>query len=295
MQAAVTEKEAEGTMKRSEFTGEIRYTLMNDYMFKVFFQKNAEALKSLLAALLQIQFEKICSAEIKNPIIPGETADNKTVILDICLILNGNTKIDLEMQVESQGDWPERSLTYLCREYGNMEKSASYAESMSTVQIGILNFIPKGFPLRFFSSYYFYEQECGHLYSDKLNIRMLNLSQINNPENEKQMPELYRWARLFKAKTWEELAQMVTENKISKDFVVTLRELSAEEKIRQQCEAREDYYKVQKDAARYNHDQGYDEGYGEGYEKRAAEDDVKLAEKDRKIAELMEKLKETKN
>jgi hypothetical protein len=25
------------------------------------------------------------------------------------------------------------------------------------------------------------------------------------------MPELYRWARLFKAKTWEELAQRVTE------------------------------------------------------------------------------------
>lgn len=167
---------------------------------------------------------------------------------------------------------------------------------MRAVQIGIRDFTPQEFPERFFSSYYMYESECRHLYSDKLNIRVLNLSQIDNPENEKRWPELYRWAQLFKAGTWEEIEQMVADNKVNKDFVFTLKELSAEEKIRQQCEAREDYYRRQADAAKYNQSLGYEKGY----DTRAAENEAKIAEKDQKIneqaeliAKLMKQMKES--
>ena len=141
--------------------------------------------------------------------------------------------------------------------------------------------------------YYLREDESGHLYSDKLNIRMVNLNQLGKPADEEKMPELYHWAQLFKAQTWEEVEEMVADKKVNKDFVVTFKKLSAEEKIRMQCEAREDYYRVQADAAEYNQEIGYQKGASEQaakYEAKLAEKDQALAEKDRQIAELMKQI-----
>ena len=59
------------TEKVPEFTGRIRYTLTNDYMFKVCLQENQEALKNLIATLMQIPVETIQSLRVLNSIIPG--------------------------------------------------------------------------------------------------------------------------------------------------------------------------------------------------------------------------------
>ena len=146
---------------------------------------------------------------------------------------------------------------------------------MLSAQVGILNFTPEGFPGRFFSNYYLFEEECGHLYSDKLNIRVLELNHINDRSQEDQMPELYHWAELFKASTWEEVEAMVAEKKIDEGYVFTLRKLSDEEKIRQQCQAREDYYARQADLKAYSEE--------EGRRKQAAEDEEKLRDKDKEL------------
>lgn len=51
--------------------GKIRYRFMNAYLFATVFQKNQEALKDLIAALLRIELKEIVSLEILNPILPG--------------------------------------------------------------------------------------------------------------------------------------------------------------------------------------------------------------------------------
>ena len=157
---------------------------------------------------------------------------------------------------------------------------------MLSAQVGILNFTPEGFPGRFFSNYYLFEEECGHLYSDKLNIRVIELNHIDDRSQEDQMPELYHWAELFKAHTWEEVEAMVAEKKIDEGYVFTLRKLSDEEKIRQQCQAREDYYARQADMKAYSHDLGVEDGR----RAQAAEDDEKLKKKDQEIAENRKEL-----
>lgn len=48
-----------------------RYRFMNAYLFATVFQKNQEALKDLIAALLRIELKEIVSLEILNPILPG--------------------------------------------------------------------------------------------------------------------------------------------------------------------------------------------------------------------------------
>ncbi len=89
-------------------TGKIRYTMRNDYMFKAVLQKNRNALKGLLAALLYIPAENIVDIEVMNPI----EVDDKTCILDLKLMLNNNTIINIELQVAYFEDWAQRSLIY---------------------------------------------------------------------------------------------------------------------------------------------------------------------------------------
>ena len=48
-------------------------------------------------------------------------------------------------------------------------------------------------------------------------------------------------AKYFKAKTLEELEQLASGEEVFENMVVTMKKLSEDEKIRMQCEAREDY------------------------------------------------------
>lgn len=80
------------------------------------------------------------------------------------------------------------------------------------------------------------------MYSDKLCIKVLDLTQI---EKAKKQPgtdkKLLKWASIFKAETLEELEQLAGKEEVFENMVLTLKKLSEDEKIRMQCEAREDY------------------------------------------------------
>ena len=81
------------------------------------------------------------------------------------------------------------------------------------------------------------------MYSDKLRISVLNLKHIELATEEDQAYRIDHWARLFKAVTWKELKALAAQNPIFTDAARTAVVLSEDEKIRLQCEAREDYYR----------------------------------------------------
>ena len=223
------------------FTGKLPYTLTNDFFFKVFLQRNETALRGLLCAMLSMKSEEITDIVVTNPIQEGDTVNDKNVILDIKVEVNKSQIINLEMQVENLGNWPERSLTYLCRMFDQLKSGEDYKNVKKTIHIGILDFTPKDFPHIFYSNYFLYNPQTGHKYSDKFGIYMLQLNQIGNLEDEKEMPELYYWASLFKATTWEEIQMLAEKNESIKKSIVTLKELTADEKAQMQMEARERY------------------------------------------------------
>ena len=212
------------------FTGKLPYTLTNDFFFKVFLQRNETALRGLLCAMLSMKSEEITDIVVTNPIQEGDTVNDKNVILDIKVEVNKSQIINLEMQVENLGNWPERSLTYLCRMFDQLKSGEDYKNVKKTIHIGILD-----------SNYFLYNPQTGHKYSDKFGIYMLQLNQIGNLEDEKEMPELYYWASLFKATTWEEIQMLAEKNESIKKSIVTLKELTADEKAQMQMEARERY------------------------------------------------------
>ena len=257
-------------LKESLPSGRLEYTLTNDYMFKTYLQRSEIALKSLLCALLQIDSATIKSIVILNPIDEGKAINNKMLILDIKILLNDNEIINIEMQVADLGNWEERSLTYLCRAFDQLNAGEDYLEAKKTIQIGILDFTPDNFPAEFFMDYIMYNEKTHHVYSDKLHIIMLQLNQLGNPKDEELMPELYHWAQLLKATTWEEIGILAEKDEAINETLVTLKSLSADEDIRMQCEARERYHKdmnsIKQQGFNYGVKQGIEQGIKQGIE-----------------------------
>ena len=225
-------------------TGKIDYQMTNDYMFHAALQKNPKVLKSLICSLLRLHPQEIRSIQIINPIILGETVDEKTFILDINIVLNDNTLINLEMQVENLYNWEERSLSYLCRTFDQLQKGEEYSSAKPVIHISFLDFTPFPEYPEFYASYQFMNEKNHHIYSDKLTLRVVDLRQIELATAEDQASGLEHWARLFKASTWEEIRMIAKKDENLLEATETLYTLNADELVRRQCEARADYYRL---------------------------------------------------
>ena len=223
--------------------GALPIPMSNDYLFRALMQCNPNVLKALICALLHLDPANVTSVIILNPIELGETIDDKTYILDIKVELNGNSIINLELQVINEGNWPERSLCYLCRAFDNLNHGQNYDDVQPAIQIGILDFTLFEDSPEFYANYYLMNTKNQRIYSDKFRLSVLDLTQINLATEEDRAYQIDRWAALFKATTWEELKMLAKTNPYIEEAVATIRQLTQEEKIRQQCEAREDYYR----------------------------------------------------
>lgn len=225
-------------------TGKIDYQMTNDYMFHAALQKNPKVLKSLVCSMLRLRLQEIRSIQIINPIILGEAVDEKTFILDINIVLNDNTLINLEMQVENLYNWEERSLSYLCRTFDQLQKGEEYSSAKPVIHISFLDFTPFPEYPEFYASYKFMNEKKHHIYSDKLTLRVVDLRQIELATAEDQASGLEHWARLFKASTWEEIRMIAKKDENLLEATETLYTLNADELVRRQCEARADYYRL---------------------------------------------------
>ena len=84
------------------------------------------------------------------------------------------------------------------------------------------------------------------IFSDKLKLFVVDLTRIDMATEEDKAQEIDHWARLFKATTWEEIKMLSSKDSCLAEAAETAYQLSAEETIRMQCEAREDYYRQQR-------------------------------------------------
>ena len=223
-------------------------------------QSNEKALKGLLSALLDIPADEMVEVIILNPIQLGEAIDEKTIVLDLNILINNGKKINLEMQVVNEGDWPERSLYYLCKNFIRLKRGETYKNILPTLHIGIVDFSPFPGNIQFYSEYYLRETKNNHIYSDKLCIRMLNLTQITSVTEEEQHSDLYKWAKLFKSTTWEEIRMLADKDSSISEFTFTLHEMTEDEKIYQQCLARERYERDRASCIAYGIEQGIEQG-----------------------------------
>ena len=129
---------------------------------------------------------------------------------------------------------------------------------------------------RIFSTYMFKNVKNNVIFSDKLKLFVVDLTRIDMATEEDKACGIDRWARLFKATTWEEIKMLSSTDIFLAEAAETAYQLSAEEMIRMQCEAREDYYRQQR--------------YIQKKMKRLEELQQSNAEKDDEIARLKAQL-----
>ncbi|MDE5820183.1 MAG: Rpn family recombination-promoting nuclease/putative transposase [Lachnospiraceae bacterium] len=219
----------------SERTGELPFMLTNDYMFKVVLQSDETILCALLCSLLDLTPDDIHSIVITNPFVPGATIKDKDTILDIRLVLNGDRLINLEMQIKNEGDWPERSLCYLCRAFDSLEKGAPYRSVTPAHHIGILNFNLPHVQKQFYSHYFMINETTHEIFNDKLRLSVLNLTQTVLATEHDRQSGLTRWAAAFKATTWEEYQMLAEEDVLFQKVSDALYLISENREIAEQC------------------------------------------------------------
>ena len=221
-------------------TGELNIKLVNDYLFRALLQKNNRVLKGVIASLLHMKMEDIQSVIIKNEIILGKHIPDKAFILDIRVLMNDNSIINLEMQVVDQCNWVERSMSYLCRCFDNLSKGDDYINAKPVVQIGLLDYTLFPDAPEFYASYYLMNEKSHKIYSDKLRISVVDLTHIDLATDEDKLYGIDHWARLFKSRTWEDLKMLAENNPIIDEAASTIYSISQDNILLEQIRARDE-------------------------------------------------------
>jgi len=152
-------------------------------------------------------------------------------------------------------------------------------ETKSVIQICFLDFTLFRENPNFYTTYMFCDINSHTVYSDKLKLSIVDLTQIERATKEDIRYGIDHWARLFKATTWEELKMLAETSEFLKEASEAAYKLSAEEKIRLKCEAREDYYRQQR--------------YIERRMRQLEEAEKKISENEQKLENLKQSLAAT--
>ena len=313
------------TLSLANAKGRIQYNMTNDYMFRAVLQKNKKVLAGLVGSLLHLDPEEL-DVEITNPIILGQAIGDKEFLLDIQVTVNGQMKLNIEMQIVNYGNWKERSLSYLCRSFDNLSKGGNYIDVVPVAHIGFIDFTLFEDAPEFYATYKMENVKNHRIYTDKMWLSVVELNSIDLATEEDRRYHIDQWAKLFKAKTWEELKSMAIANQYMESAVSTIYELSVDESVQEQCRrwAEYEYYQKRKDEqiaeleqesadkdvvianmgaeiadktaelADKNAELADKDAEIAGKDAEIADKDAEIADKDAEIAELKRKLAEAK-
>jgi len=184
---------------------ELKYKFTYDTLFKLLFVKYPDLLKRLVAAVLGITVDSITEFIITNPDIPPEALGDKFCKLDISMIVNGQ-RANLEVQVDDEKDYPERSLYYWARLFSSTLKSGQdYLSLPRVIIISIVDFIMYDCE-EYRSEFGALELSRHELLSDKLAMLYFEVRKLPKVIDKKS--ELELMLSLFRAKTEEDLKQL---------------------------------------------------------------------------------------
>lgn len=103
---------------------------------------NPKVRKGFIAALLEIAPDEICRTTLLPTILRQDYPDDKLGILDVRVMIEDGTQIDMEMQVTSFTYWDARILFYLSKIFAEQLKAGEpYANLKKCIHVSILDFV----------------------------------------------------------------------------------------------------------------------------------------------------------
>ena len=257
----------------------LQYTLKLDTLFKMLFAKNQKLLKRLVASLLGIKYRDIKAFSVINPEISPEELGKKFCRLDINMMVNGQ-KVDLELQISDEGNYPERSLFYWAREYSTgIDEGQNYALLPRTIVISILGFNQFPNSKKFHHEFQCLEVSTHKPLTDKMVLHFFELKKLPPLADTDRGRDL--WLKLFNAETEDELKKIESMGvSYMREAVMAYRQVAASPEFREMERVRS---KARHDEAQaiYNAEQKLN-AHWKGV---LAKKDTALAEKDTALAE----------
>jgi predicted transposase/invertase (TIGR01784 family) len=208
------------------------------------------------------------------------------------MTVNGQ-RVDLEIQVADEGDYPERSLYSWAREYSAaLSEGEDYSTLPRTIVISIVAF--KLFPCAEFHSEYQPLEVTRHTpLTDKQVLHYFELPKL--PEVVSAEDGLKLWLTLFNAETEEDLAKLeALEVSVMKEAIGAYRHVAATDEFKEIERLRSRARHNEASALRHAAEVEREKWQGVLIEKDAmiTEKDALITEKDALIAELKARLSE---
>ena len=156
--------------------------------------------KGFIAALLKADPETIAETTLLPTILHQDYPDDKLGILDVRVLMENGTQIDMEMQVAYFEYWDARVLFYLSRIFTDqLRKGESYENLKKCIHVSILDFIHFKEDDKCHRTICFCDEKTGRKYTDLMEIQILELRKL--PENLKNDSDILNWMRFLGGKT----------------------------------------------------------------------------------------------
>jgi len=178
-----------------------------DFAFKEIIM-DEQARIGFLSAILHIPPEEIETTEILNTYLRKVHERDKQGILDVRVRLNGNTEIDVEIQLAEFKAWAARSLFYLSRMYTDqIEAGEDYDQLKKCVSISILDFELFPEAQKYYSCFRILETETHTLLTDRMEFHVLKLPKL--PKGLKDGDNVLLWAKFISAEKQSDFDSLI--------------------------------------------------------------------------------------
>lgn len=209
-----------------------------DVAFKEIME-DEKARVGFLSAVLKMEPEGIKETHILNTNLRREHKDDKQGILDVRLLLNDDSEIDIEIQLSQLKVWAERALFYLAKMYvGQILPGQSYNVFKKCINISILDF--ELFPEEpgFYSCFHIREDSRSFIYTDKMEFHLIELPKLPGGLRE-GCSDIELWAKFINAERKEEFDMLAQKNQYIESAYERLQVISQDKEKRLEYEARE--------------------------------------------------------
>ena len=174
--------------------------LKYDFAFKRLFL-NGKIRKGFISDALGIPPDGIRSVRLANTFLWKRHYREKQGILDVLMEVNGDRRVNVELQVRVVACWDGRSLFYLAKLFTeDLLSGEDYGRLKRCICISVLDFNLDDGPE--YHRVYRMRDKKGREFSDLLEIHVVEL---NKPLSGGRMDD---WIRLFKAETEEEITML---------------------------------------------------------------------------------------
>lgn len=258
-----------------------------DLVFKRIFGKvgNEEILKNFLEAVLENEIESV-TLDLDKDMEPTYE-DEKRSILDVRAKINGNTNINIEMQIRDNKDMEKRSLYHWSKLYlHELKRGVPYDKLPKTIVIVITKYIIFEKIKNYHTKWKMREEKNrNEILSEDIEIHFIEIPKFRkqSTKNEKKL-DFWLW---FLDYTNREMVKMATEKELAiRRAVEELDKLTSDPAIQRILDneelARMDEDVLRRQAIREGHEQGMKEGMKEGI-KEGIKEGVKQGIKEGKI------------